>query len=305
MTSTVAFPSVSTPSVRTSATSMSLLSIHATAVEISHSVYGDKPSSADAIERFYEPHAANFTQCKDKCLLNLAMNSYTRYSYENPFVTATSRSIIEDIYTLSERLGNLTVPRPLAMLLTILRLSESNAGILLRATRSWTDIGDLCESESFDGTRKIIIEHTFNLLLLPGIHRDGPHAVRLHTSSDLISPSEVTHSRGPSLQHPSLPVPGTSLAVPSPLHLKLPIITRLTFNEQGRITHHRDYWDVKDLLGLVPGVSLTQWVSSRLAAQGLALAARMLSRGTSPASARTVDLESGPSEPGPDKPVKR
>ena len=35
------------------------------------------------------------------------------------------------------------------MLLTILRLSESNAGILLRATRSWTDIGDLCESESF------------------------------------------------------------------------------------------------------------------------------------------------------------
>ena len=35
------------------------------------------------------------------------------------------------------------------MLLTILRLSESNAGILLRASRSWTDIGDLCESESF------------------------------------------------------------------------------------------------------------------------------------------------------------
>ncbi|KAL1690088.1 hypothetical protein GGG16DRAFT_92845 [Schizophyllum commune] len=284
MTSTVAFPSVSTPSVRTSATSMSLLSIHATAVEISHSVYGDKPSSADAIERFYEPHAG---------------------AYENPIVTATSRSIIEDIYTLSERLGNLTVPRPLAMLLTILRLSESNAGILLRATRSWTDIGDLCESESFDGTRRIIIEHTFNLLLLPDIHRDGTHAVRLHTSSDLISPSEVTHPRGPSLQHPSLPVPGTSLAVPSPLHLKLPIITRLTFNEQGRITHHRDYWDVKDLLGLVPGVSLTQWISSRLAAQGLALAARMLSRGTNPASARTADLESGPSEPGPDKPVKR
>ncbi|KAL1743100.1 hypothetical protein HDZ31DRAFT_83643 [Schizophyllum fasciatum] len=299
MTSTVAFPSVSTPSVRTSATSMSLLSIHATAVEISHSVYGDRPSSADAIERFYEPNAAS---------LRIVPGMPYKFdcSYENPFVTATSRSIIEDIYSLSEQLGNLTVPRPLAMLLTILRLSENNAGILLRATRSWTDIGDLSESESFDGTRRIMIEHTFNLLLLPDIHRDGTHAVRLHTSTDsLISPAAAVNARGPQLQHPSLPVPGTSLAVPSPLHLKLPIITRLTFNEQGRITHHRDYWDVKDLLGLVPGVSLTQWISSRLAAQGLSLAARMLGRGASSASARTADLESGPSEPGPDKPLKR
>lgn len=288
MTSTVAFPSVSTSSVRTSVAShMSVISsVHATAVEISHSVYGDKPSNAEAIERFYEPNAI----------------------YENPFVTASSRSIIEDIYSLSERLGNLTIPRPLAMLLTILRLNEDNAGILLRATRSWTDIGDLCESDSFDGTRKIMIEHTFNLLLLPDIHRDGTHAIRLDTSSDsLVTSSEVAHSsaRGPQLQHPSLPLPGTSLAVPSPLHLKLPIITRLTFNEQGRITHHRDYWDVKDLIGLVPGLSLAQWISSRLAAQGLALAARMLSRGSSASSAHADDLESGLNEPGPDKPAKR
>ena len=36
-----------------------------------------------------------------------------------------------------------------------------------------------------------------------------------------------------------------SLWPPSPFHLKLPIITRLAFNEAGKITHHRDFWDVK------------------------------------------------------------
>lgn len=41
------------------------------------------------------------------------------------------------------------------------------------------------------------------------------------------------------------------------------------FNEQGKITRHRDFWDVKDLLGLVPGVSLAQWIGTRLAGTGL------------------------------------
>ena len=54
-------------------------------------------------------------------------------------------------------------------------------------------------------------------------------------------------------------------------------MTRLSFNEQGLITHHRDIWDVKDVLGLVPGISLAQWIGSRLAAQSLTLAARILS----------------------------
>lgn len=77
---------------------------------------------------------------------------------------------------------------------------------------------------------------------------------------------------------PSLPVPGTSLSVPSPLHFRLRILTRLSFNEQGCVTHHRDFWDVKDLIGLVPGVSLVQWIMSRLTGAGLSYAARLLPR---------------------------
>lgn len=70
------------------------------------------------------------------------------------------------------------------------------------------------------------------------------------------------------LSHPVLTVRG--MRVPSPFHLQLRIITKLTFNEQGRVTAHRDFWDVRDLAGLVPGVRAVQWVATRLAAHGLA-----------------------------------
>ena len=46
-------------------------------------------------------------------------------------------------------------------------------------------------------------------------------------------------------------------------------------NEQGRITHHRDFWDVKDLLGLVPGVSLAQWVTTRITGYSLSVLGRL------------------------------
>jgi hypothetical protein len=52
-------------------------------------------------------------------------------------------------------------------------------------------------------------------------------------------------------------------------------MTRLSFNEQGRVTHHRDFWDVKDVIGLVPGLTLAQWMGTRLAAKGLSFASRV------------------------------
>jgi hypothetical protein len=83
--------------------------------------------------------------------------------------------------------------------------------------------------------------------------------------------SSVLHS----LAHPVLSLGG--LAVPSPFHLQLRIISKLTFNEQGRISAHRDFWDARDLIGLVPGATAAQWVLTRLAAKGLATASWFLS----------------------------
>ncbi|KAJ7055010.1 hypothetical protein C8F01DRAFT_994690 [Mycena amicta] len=255
---------------------LSLLSTtYATALDVCTTMYGENTATPDAIERFYEASAS---------------------AYENPVLTATSRSVIAEIHSLSRQLSAIDVPRPIALLCIIFRLQPPRTGFLARnindplfqALRVWADIGDICENESFDGHRKTIVEHTLNILILPGIHREGRFRGQPSTDSLLTNSSTppsplaqgqhptpvATHAQAhPHLTAPALSIPGTALSIPSPLHFQLHIITRLSFNEQGHITHHRDFWDVKDVLGLVPGVSLAQWIGTRLAAKGIAYAA--------------------------------
>lgn len=88
--------------------------------------------------------------------LNLHTNRALRVrSYENPFVTATSRSVIADIYALSRQISHVDVPRPLAMLCTLFRIKPPDPVYgkietpLFQAMRIWTDVGEVSESESF------------------------------------------------------------------------------------------------------------------------------------------------------------
>lgn len=96
-----------------------------------------------------------------------------------------------------------------------------------------------------DGHRKTIVEHTLHILLLPGLHSDAtqpptsPNLNRTLTSASDISLAHYPFTPG---MHTTL---GLNLYIPSPLHLRLPIMTRLSFNDVGKITHHRDFWDVK------------------------------------------------------------
>ncbi|GAW02444.1 hypothetical protein LENED_004100 [Lentinula edodes] len=174
-------------------------------------------------------------------------------------------------------LSVVNVPRPLAVVYSFFRLQVPDylSSPWIHALRAWTEIDDICETESFDGHRKTIVEHTLNVLVFPSIHSDsGTPAARFSHSTESAPPTPGSQIPSSHPIHPSLPIPGTSLTVPSPFHLKLRIITRFSFNEQGRITHHRDFWDVKDVMGLVPGVSLAQWIGTRLTARGLSYASR-------------------------------
>jgi len=194
----------------------------------------------------------------------------------------------------------------LAALCTLFRLQPPKSALLdwlsdeplIRALRVWTDVEDVCESESFDGHRKAIVEHTLHILLLPGIHLDGMDQSFSIEPSDLhVTPTHDCPPHPPT-SPPWLPIPGTSLSVPSPLHFKLHVVTRLSFNEQGLVTHHRDIWDVRDVLGLMPGVSLAQWIGTRVAAAGLSYASRMWSSDyTSSSTARPADSAQYPSKP--------
>lgn len=85
-----------------------------------------------------------------------AQNSEISLRYENPFITATSRSVISDIYSLARQLCYVDIPKPLAMLFILFRLKppdkpRSSAGgeSWFQGLRVWTEIGEICESESF------------------------------------------------------------------------------------------------------------------------------------------------------------
>jgi len=206
------------------------------------------------------------------------------FRYENPFVTASSRLILADISSLTRRLSQFDIPRPVAMLHTLFGLQRSKKGMesWIRALDVWTEVDEILESDSFDGHQRTIVEHTLHILFLPGLHSDG--AVRSCGPNLVASDSheqcpQLSITTGSELPRPIDPVLAfAGIGLPSPFHFQLHIITRLSLNEQGRIVHHRDFWDVKDLLGLVPGAPLTQWISTRLTGYTLAGISRIVSR---------------------------
>ena len=97
-----------------------------------------------------------------------------------------------------------------------------------------------------DGHRKILVEHTLHVLLLPGLHStETSHAIpttgqtEASSSRSLLLPSASLQQAA---YHSTL---GMDLSKLSPLHLRLPVTSRLSFNDAGKITYHRDIWDVK------------------------------------------------------------
>ena len=126
------------------------------------------------------------------------------------------------------------------------------------------------------------MEHTLHIVILPGIHSGVYQPTPYHGAIAERTLSVSSMTSGPTTL-------GLDLSLPSPLHLRLPIISRLSFNESGKITHHRDFWDLKvrqitcfsphrlnlsarrlqDCIGLIPGMTIAQWISGRLFAQSI------------------------------------
>lgn len=71
--------------------------------------------------------------------------------------------------------------------------------------------------------------------------------------------------------HLKWPLGGTITRGWSPFHFRLRVVTRLTFNDAGRVVHHRDLIDVKDLIKGFPGGTAFQWIAFTFAAQNLSM----------------------------------
>lgn len=79
------------------------------------------------------------------------VNAKRQFSYENPFVTTTSREILADISSLTRQLSEFDIPKPIAMLHTLFRLrrSEKMREPWFRALEVWTEVDEILESDSF------------------------------------------------------------------------------------------------------------------------------------------------------------
>ncbi|KAG1759162.1 hypothetical protein EDD22DRAFT_907458 [Suillus occidentalis] len=273
MTSTIPFPTSGTPSttgfmselqsVNLKHSELSMVTCNPLTYQVCDFVYDNSPSTSflDTAELFYETRAGY---------------------YENPLITATSRTLIADIHALVRQFSVVDIPKPSkilgALLPRVLVKDSVSSDPWFRVLRIWSEIEEFSESESFDGHKRSIIEHTLNILLFPDLHMGFkmPKSLSLRTS-EATPASEAVHELSLVVPGtPSLPVPGTPFAVPSPLHLQLHVITRLSFNEQGRITYHRDVWDMRDVIGLVPGMRIAQWILGRAGAWGLSWVAKRL-----------------------------
>ncbi|KIJ56501.1 hypothetical protein M422DRAFT_22663 [Sphaerobolus stellatus SS14] len=241
-------PSVSQ---RPSSNNLSVLSgvrdASVSAFDVYETVYGFEGTPQD-LQRIYEPNA----------------------SYENPLVTATSREMITSIHRVAQVLSTIDMPRPLSLIVR----SSPGENPWFRILRIWSEVSDICETESFDGHRKSIVEHTVHFLFLPGLHsgRIGRPLPSSDSSSDIISSHNNHLFSIPHFQRTSdasLALPGTQLSWPSPLHFELRMLSRLEFTRE-RVLHHRDIWDVKDLVALVPGAKLVQYIGARVSARALA-----------------------------------
>ncbi|KIJ14523.1 hypothetical protein PAXINDRAFT_12622 [Paxillus involutus ATCC 200175] len=256
---------------------MSVIPRNSVTLRVRGHVYDNSasPSFLDTSEIFYDSRAIRAGVDPE------SRNDVRLIRYENPLVTATSRSIISDIHALVRLCCAVDVPKPSSILHAIRRrrpLNNPDGEPWFRALRVWSEVDDISETESFDGHKKSLVEHTVNVLFFPDLHTTYRIPKIFLLRHPPPSPSEPGSSQL-SLALPASPsftIPGTRISLPSPLHFQLPVMTRLSFNEQGQITYHVDIWDVRDVLRLIPGVRVVQWFLGRAGALGLSWISRKL-----------------------------
>jgi len=277
MTSTVDFPTTSDVGGKSSASIVSRFSI---------SQQTARSKTLDVISLCYgsrdEPEPPAESVSRLAWMRSMEMLYDPNAVYENPCLSAADRGTIMNVQMLIRELSTLDClyPRLFSLLLRkdAQKLSEKEQHILFRALRIWSEVIEVYDNESFDGSQNSVVEHIVHFLLLPGLHDTGwehTHG-RNHSSDSLLYSHELSaSSTSLSSVHLSRAFGGVITRGWSPFHFRIRVTTRLSFNDAGRVVHHRDLIDVKDLVQGFPGGTAFQWITSTLAAKSLSLLSRL------------------------------
>lgn len=164
--------------------SMSFLPHHQTALDVCDLFYGCSPPAWNTIDRFYDASA----------------------TYENPFITATSKDTIADIHTLAQHLSQGDVPKPAAVLCAIFRLSRRNLWTepWFHGWQMWNEITDVFESESFGESAS---------------SDTALHVAAVHLQCDTIQTLNILHRRRAQTYHRRTHAQYPDFPWPTPVHL--------------------------------------------------------------------------------------
>ncbi len=139
---------------------MPIISIHERALEVCYTIYGEAELSSDILDRFYEPSASELSSLlKSHVLIMFSVRSSFSLKggvlicsrYQNPALSASSRTVIHNIFKLGRKIHGLDVPRPLAVFYTLLHLQPPDfvKDPIFQVLRAWNDVGTVSEHESF------------------------------------------------------------------------------------------------------------------------------------------------------------
>ncbi|GAA5896801.1 uncharacterized protein JCM6883_007012 [Sporobolomyces salmoneus] len=151
---------------------------------------------------------------------------------------------------------------------------------------SWSELGDVTESHSFDGHRILTFTHTLHLELLPFLRSEQVQSFGDATATpsrrrafSVFSLPGTPFPQTPSASirdsffgtptsdgifsktHPAISVSGLrsllsilnpKLLASSLTTLNLKLHTKLLFSVEGKIVHHEDVWGLKELIELLP-----------------------------------------------------
>ncbi|GAA5830614.1 hypothetical protein JCM5353_001311 [Sporobolomyces roseus] len=236
--------------------------------------------------------------------------------------------VIEELYTNDSIFEN-----PLTLAKGKEAISDLFGLLALVPGVSWSELGDVTESQSYDGHRLMTFSHTLHLELLPFLHSeqvqsygDSANTPSRRRAFSVFSLPGTPFPQTPtasiresffgtpssdgifSKTHPAKSVSGgiaSLLSLLNPkliastlttLHIKLH--THLLFNEDGRIIKHEDVWGIKELIeGVFP---IAGFVYS-LNRQGLGWAAGVVSRRLVGRENVGKEVKGGGEEEGEDK----
>ncbi|KAG0147592.1 hypothetical protein CROQUDRAFT_655976 [Cronartium quercuum f. sp. fusiforme G11] len=248
---------------------LQLVSSPTNTVSQSVSIASSRPRPSLLPSPLFTHHSSSFSPIRQRRIYKEAIVEIyeSLYHYQRHRTGEEEQAVVRCIKKWYD--GNSTFENPLVHAIGLAAIVHNFSLMSLIPGHTWSELGDVCESEDYLGNRVVVFSHTLHFTLLgPGWaqpptvfntpHHSHPPTPFLHTPTVLSAASSpfTSYRLAPRLQSVTTVWPLAFLASRfSPVHLirqctsfHLTLSTTLRFNEQAKIVSHEDRWGIKETI---------------------------------------------------------